>query len=190
MEQRRQGQNESFEIYFASMISYFDRLVTPLHESQKIDLLLTNMHPYYADRLALVDIFSLEYLNKYCARLEEVRDRIDRQNLSLRPELWEPSLAARGGRLLRTSVIDPVNEIIPNNIEALDESEGRKFNYGTATRKALRCFNCDTVGHTFNNCGAVRKLFCFKCGLKNTLLRNFSNCSGNGGANPGKRAVV
>lgn len=41
------------------------------------------------------------------------------------------------------------------------------------------CWNCDTSGHTFNQCKISLKCFCFKCGRKNFTTSSRLECSKN-----------
>lgn len=55
------------------------------------------------------------------------------------------------------------------------------------------CWNCDDIGHTFMDCPAARKIFCYGCGAKNvvrpqcpkcTAIRLQGNAQRNGRPNP------
>lgn len=43
----------------------------------------------------------------------------------------------------------------------------------------ILCWNCDMPNHSFGNCRLKRKVFCFKCGMKNVKSNSCPNCSKN-----------
>ncbi|KAF5277880.1 hypothetical protein FQA39_LY06032 [Lamprigera yunnana] len=59
---RYQGSNEPIGIYVAIMHKSFDRLYIPLSPQEKLGFILRNTHTFIQDKLALVDIGSVEEL--------------------------------------------------------------------------------------------------------------------------------
>nr|XP_032289170.1 uncharacterized protein LOC116649963 [Drosophila virilis]XP_032289609.1 uncharacterized protein LOC116650327 [Drosophila virilis]XP_032292012.1 uncharacterized protein LOC116650924 [Drosophila virilis]XP_032295526.1 uncharacterized protein LOC116652000 [Drosophila virilis]XP_032295567.1 uncharacterized protein LOC116652022 [Drosophila virilis]XP_032295866.1 uncharacterized protein LOC116652089 [Drosophila virilis]XP_032295890.1 uncharacterized protein LOC116652099 [Drosophila virilis]XP_0 len=43
--------------------------------------------------------------------------------------------------------------------------------------KKIVCWNCDKVGHRFDDCMGERRIFCYGCGAKNTFKPNCSKCN-------------
>lgn len=57
IEQRQQDESEDFGIFLAAMEMLFRNLSVPLPESKKLDIVMRNMLPIYADRIDIDDIF-------------------------------------------------------------------------------------------------------------------------------------
>lgn len=54
-------------------------------------------------------------------------------------------------------------------VSAVDEA-ARRSEY-------VICWNCDDMGHTYADCAAARRLFCFGCGAKNLIRTQCPKCS-------------
>lgn len=44
-------------------------------------------------------------------------------------------------------------------------------------REYVICWNCDDMGHTYIDCPAARKIFCFSCGTKNVVRPQCPRCA-------------
>lgn len=183
LEQRRQGESENFGIYFAAMEMMFRNLSYNLSEQQRLAMVMRNMSPVYAERLALENIRTLAELSFKCKKIEEVRYRISRQVLPQiqRRDLLEPAFSYSHPPPTRFRVAE---------IEALECNEPEYVEIAAIDSAAPRlklCYNCGEAGHRFNQCSSERKLFCYKCGAPNCTVNSCRRCQsrsqGNGLAN-------
>lgn len=172
LEQRRQGENENFGIFFAAMEMLFRNLSYRLGEPQKLAIVMRNMHPLYVDRLSLENIVSLPQLAEKCKRIEQARYRVGRQvtpQISRR-DLLEPAFAYQGQYVARHRVAE---------IEQFESDEPDYLHLAhvsSAAQNIRLCYNCGEQGHRFNQCNAERKLFCYKCGMQDCVVRTCVRC--------------
>lgn len=149
IENRYQKMGESFGLYLSHMEIMFQQLANPVPDAQKLAILMRNILPSYADRLALVDVVSLESLQRVCKRIEEAQYASSRRVL-----IPEPVVKSNPKPLVKVRVSEPVVPMSP-----------------------LRCYNCSTQGHHFNDCPEPRGRFCFRCGKPDTVSYNCTNCN-------------
>lgn len=151
LEQRHQGNGEPFVVYLAAMVNLFDQLLEPLSELKKVDMVTRNMLPYLIERLALVDVPSLDSLSRTCKRIEDAKNKMrgyrpalvgEAQRREPRRQLYELEAAP----LLRTSNNDT-------------------------------CWNCYEPGHFFKACEQPKmRVFCYLCGEVGQLARGCRSC--------------
>lgn len=92
----------------------------------------------------------------------------------------------------RTAEVDTVNSSLSNpfgglsvDSSASDSLSQPTFNQGwvdavghPSDRNQLTvCWNCDEMGHTFFDCSAQRKIFCYGCGAKDVVRPQCPKCS-------------
>lgn len=164
---RTQGSNERSLIYIAIMENLFSRLISPLSDNQKLQIILRNLQPYIQNQLSLRQPVSLTELKSLCKLIEDSKDRI--QNFKEPPvrnsNTLEPDLAyTKNINSLR-------NKCQINEIHEINKSQSNTV--------SPRCYNCGLNGHVFTNCRKPRNLFCFNCGHKNVTKRNCPKCSKN-----------
>lgn len=65
------------------------------------------------------------------------------------------------------------NTIIPTGIDFSNESS-----VDAVSKKEIipRCWNCDQLGHYFEDCLQERTIFCYGCGAKNTYKPQCVKC--------------
>lgn len=154
IENRYQREDESFGVFLAAMVLKFQGLPYEVAEEQKVAIIRRILLPAYQDRLALVDTNTLFQLNYACDRIEQS------QYASIR----RPQLP-----------IAPVNPVQPK-----PQREFRSEPINQKSGANLRCFNCNTLGHHFNDCQLKRKKFCFRCGKPDTISFDCDCNAGNG----------
>ncbi|KAI5631433.1 retrotransposon gag protein domain-containing protein [Phthorimaea operculella] len=114
IQNRTQGQSESFSVYFAIMQNYFKRLLEPLSESQKLQILMRNIRPEYTEHLSLIAIGSLNELRDKCKLIE--RNKLKSQFL-LSPKVCDdtnkkrPFLSVKVGGELVYGLLDSGSDI-------------------------------------------------------------------------------
>ncbi|XP_063635635.1 uncharacterized protein LOC134806353 [Cydia splendana] len=74
---RTQGEQENISIYLSIMHGMFSRLVKPLSEEEKLEIILHNIRPCYASTLAASpEIKDLKTLKTLCTNYEDIQSRI------------------------------------------------------------------------------------------------------------------
>lgn len=72
----KQGFSEKCTVYIATMENMFSRLQNLPAESVRLEYILYNLHTFYLERLALVDITSIAQLSGFCKKLEDMKHRM------------------------------------------------------------------------------------------------------------------
>ncbi|XP_047993435.1 uncharacterized protein LOC125231884 [Leguminivora glycinivorella] len=74
---RTQGEQENISIYLSIMHGMFARLVKPLSEDEKLEIILHNIRPCYASTLAASpEIKDLKTLKNLCSNYEDIQSRL------------------------------------------------------------------------------------------------------------------
>lgn len=160
---RFQGEKESIDLYVAAMEGLYARLSTPVPEPSRLAQIFNNLHPQLQDRLALVDIRTLDDLRTMGRRVEAGRLRHARprpptgQGSSLEPDLAYQDLSCRRSH--------------PTGRAAAIQGDT------TREQPARVCWNCGMKGHSFVTCRKPRKKFCYGCGRPDVIRRDCSECS-------------
>ncbi|KAJ8967729.1 hypothetical protein NQ314_002675, partial [Rhamnusium bicolor] len=134
---RNQNQNESIGTYFACMTNLFNRLGNPVSEQEKLYILKRNILPYYIHQLGSQgEINSVDELRKLCKKWEINREIASRPRSTLNANIsaLEPDLAGNPGPfnfINRNRTAVPVNSVTSND---------------------KTCWNCNELGHRFQNC--------------------------------------
>lgn len=170
IDSRTQGVNEKVTLYIACMIGLFNRLSKKPDEEVIVNKIRRNLSPYFVSQLALHQINSVDQLSQLCRQLEESRMWTERYRPppSNTSQLLEPDLnysLSLPGRNSRTSFTSSF----------VSESSFRR-NVSTVNASSMRCWNCDSFGHSFSNCRKPKSIFCFSCGAKRVTKANCGKC--------------
>ncbi|KAK3916826.1 Activity-regulated cytoskeleton associated protein 2 [Frankliniella fusca] len=91
---RRQGKDEPSSAYIACMQGLFDRLEFEVEESDKLQLIMRNMAPFYVQNLPWQSIISINHLKEESRQLEVRKSLVDNYESGYRSRsLLEPDLA-------------------------------------------------------------------------------------------------
>lgn len=178
---RYQGSDENFGIYLSAMEMLFQDLSKELTEVEKLDIIRRNMLPYYAEKLALIQIINLAQLTHYCQEIDRVKFLTEKRKESMSQSsktLLEPAFSYLRTRKVANRVNEIVEEtnvenLIDNDVCAMNQ-ESRNFNYGSSN---IKCYNCDKTGHFWNNCPQPHRDRCYKCGEKDTRTFKCIKCN-------------
>lgn len=156
---RRQGEQESIDIYIASMEGLYSRLSSPVSEENRLKQMLKNLNRYLQEKLCMFPIVSIEQLRILGRKAELGRLRAaNTQAMSSSAPVLEPDLAYR-----RTS-------LTKQRIGEVSYSKPyRSLNKG-------KCWNCSEDGHRHNRCTKPKTMFCYGCGAKNIKKSDCSSC--------------
>lgn len=165
---RTQGPGERINDFVTCLSAMNRRLRRPLQEGELVELAYGNLHPDYLGQISPNSISSMRDLMLFGRSVEELR---------IRRELYMPP---------------------PKPVDMVDSEFGFSRDKSVKTGSvftskpifaeeqptpAMKCWNCDTVGHLFRNCKKSFAKFCHRCGKKGQTLHS-CGCSGNAGAAP------
>lgn len=154
---RRQQNQETFDDFYNAVIRLRNQLRSPISERDIVSIMKGNLKSPMAQLLFPVQSISLAQFAKECRRAE---------NLLNNHRSFSNRFPPRS-----------VHELDYEDVVAEETSEVDAFN--TNVRKLI-CWNCKKEGHTFMECvEEKRNLFCYKCGLENTVTPKCPVCQGN-----------
>lgn len=152
---RVQADTEPIDLFIAAMEGLYGRLSTRVSEEVKLKQILHNLHPQLQDRLALVDVQSIEQLRVMGRKAEAGRLRsLTARGISANAEVLEPDLA----------YTPPRRRLNQGNSRTVPE---RKVFQATEAYD-VTCFNCHSKGHLSRECrsnrgNATSRLICWRC---------------------------
>lgn len=153
---RLQGQNESIKGYINIMESLFSRLTRPMTEAEKLDIIMTNMDPFYISRLALSDVNSTQELKAICSRLEVAQFKCQFRGFS--------NVGS--------------NSVIPEMLQnQASDTESRSHSKPNNQRSTVTCLKCNGPHH-YSRCNVYVGQHCFRCKKPGVDSRS-CNCSKN-----------
>lgn len=165
---RKQRPGETFDIFFDAVLAIMDRLPTPMSDSELIEILARNLRPDIRQDLLYVPIHSISHLRKLVQMREYfLNDESVRKNLLAR----NPTYSAPRKN---------ISEINSGNAnEYTDEVEDVTCSVNAIQGKdpLQKCWNCDEVGHHWENCLKDRTIFCYGCGAKRVYKPNCTYCA-------------
>lgn len=187
IEDRVQGRDESFGLFRANMYMLFDALTVPITDSEKLSILLRNMDIFYLEKINPNLIHTVGDLTNFCTQQELTKAIITRrrgnQLVTVEPAFQSPANIISERRAGRH--VNQVFEMCPD--QQKDNRDYVGFGqtpmcelFALNTTRTPKCWNCDTIGHTFRDCKLPRqRLFCFACGKVGIIKQNCERCSGN-----------
>jgi Retrotransposon gag protein len=191
IKKRKQKRNESVVIFVAHMDTLFNRLSRPPAECTKVKNIRQNLLTEYITPLALIDIETIAELVKLGKKLEEsnivklknhpITSHV--ANLQVNQTSSKPFVRSRNfNRNKNDRKTDNNSQPSCSGIDNRNQNpvaqEQQNVNRNSSSSK-LKCWNCGESNHTFYDCRAKRKVFCFKCGLENVKVSNCPKCSKN-----------
>lgn len=167
VENRLQKSSESFGIYLAHMELMFSRLPGEVSQAEKIDILLRNVLPMYADKLSLIVVNSVAHLSQLCRQIETTNFRLQTRNAMSKAEV------SFADQPQNPSSTQPYRSHSPNRLYIPPQ---QRRNNTPDREVVLRCYNCLKEGHHFNNCDAEQRIFCYKCGKQGVKFPDCTRC--------------
>lgn len=162
---RKMRTNETFEAFYESVSSILDRLDKPLPETELVEILTRNLRPEIRHELLFVPIYSLAHLRKLVQMRENLlSDDYYRRNLTAK------TVPNTGMRRQMAGVAYSEEHEVPES----DKELGISID---AIHIPPKCWNCDQLGHFWEDCLENRNVFCYGCGEKNTYKPQCPKCS-------------
>ncbi|XP_063826599.1 uncharacterized protein LOC135076076 [Ostrinia nubilalis] len=157
---RTQGQDEPTHIYFAIMNGMFSRLKRPFSEQDKIEILLHNIRPIYAELLALHDFDTVADLKDKCRKIEVRRQQTSTFNEPSKQPCMNPEYTYKGKSPKPVTAVTqpPFSDSKPTSNKKLLCLKCKANTHSTkyCTDKRLLCFKCGEVGYTTKNCAKCK----------------------------------
>lgn len=175
---RKQRTNESFDAFFEAVSAIMDRLPCPMTDNELIEILARNLRPEVRQDLLYIKINSISHLRQLVQTREHfLSDEYVRKNL--------PSRAINTNNVARKYIADIQGEDANESTEDLMQNVDAIHK----TMSSSKCWNCDVVGHHWQDCLHDRSIFCYGCGAKNVYKPNCIECKtrkSNHSKNPNK----
>lgn len=173
MRNRKQKPYELFSAFLTEIESLSQRLINPMPDIEKFDLIVENMKISYKRRLALEDIRSIEDLAQKCYRFDALESNLftpksrgtnaDVHALSAEEEDLEEeyvnAMNVKGSRL------------IPKQTDNKYPTNQPKTERGTG----IVCWNCHGNDHIWKSCPEEKRIFCHVCGYAGKTAFNCPN---------------
>lgn len=172
IDEREQGADESISEFFSCMLNYFGRLQKKLTELEKVEIIHSNLDPFYIERVGLhiKQIESVDKLQEICHSLETSKSMAAKRNNSRR-------VNPHSGTFLEPDLVYDRN-IPGSQMSRPSTSKGVRFNLNVSS---ITCWNCNIDGHKFTECDKPRnKSFCFRCGKLGVTKYSCDCCPKNG----------
>ena len=149
------------------------------------------MLPRYAVGVAPLDIVNLQELSEACRRIDRALNRhvqlqMPFQNLPLATIRPQSRHNDRPREINPVDNVDDVEPIPPEILAIANQNKATPVISNPARNSdRIKCWNCEIVGHRFQECNELRKMFCYKCGTPNVTFPKCIKCQGNEGQNQG-----
>lgn len=153
MRRRRQRINENFEEYLEVLMNMNDRLHTPITDQEFVEIVTRNLRNELRYELLHVNIPNIAVLRSEVRKHEKFNEEV---------KVW-PGRGSFGVRKQVSEVDVEVQHELEEDLEVLKATE-------------MRCWNCETVGHRYQECLAPRRIFCYGCGKVDTYKPHCVNC--------------
>ncbi|KAH9642564.1 hypothetical protein HF086_011157 [Spodoptera exigua] len=184
---RTQGESENIVIYLSIMAGLFSRLSKKVSEEDKLEIILHNIRPIYANTLSsAAEVKSIDELRNLCRNFESIQARFSQfkeppkpSSTTLAPEFAYVGQSNRNcnSKYATNSNNNNTSHSAPNYVHAVNTpSSGTKQRY---------CPRCRNNTHNLRQCKANRdELVCFKCGRKGVKAPDCPDCGKKTQINP------
>lgn len=160
---RKQGERESFDKFYDSLLDLQDRLTKRLPDKEFIGILQENLRMDIQMCLISFETESLTEFAKKCRYIDK----------KLHPHSYSPGFNF-------TKRISEIERDLPEDtISPEIESITARKSFVSNAQTNNQCWNCDKVGHNYIMCEEVRNRFCYWCGYKDVTTRSCPRCNTN-----------
>lgn len=190
LDARRQGAKEPFLDFSVQMGSIAARMITPMPESELVEILRRNMAPYLQRMLFRHPTQTVDSLSDLCREAEILiarqRSASQSQVYDQRRAVHEMSYEQSDADWLHGSqplFAEDLQTQIPimmptcdGNVDAMQFS-ARRPRTGYADTSLWICWNCKDIGHAQVDCPKPnRGSYCLGCGMEGVLKPNCPKC--------------
>lgn len=199
---RTQGETENIIIYLSIMSGLFSRLTKKLSEEDKLEILLHNIRPIYANTLSSVSgIKSIDELRTLCRNYEAIQTRFAQFREPPKPcsNTLAPEFAYSGQSNSKTyskynnnnnsynkNYCKPNNcQNKPNFINNTEPTLVHTVDSSNSKTKQRYCPRCRNNTHNLRQCTASKdEVVCFRCGHKGVKAPDCPKCGKTKQTNP------
>lgn len=194
---RTQGEQENITIYLSIMHGMFSRLNKPIPDTEKLEILMHNIRPCYANTLAASpSIKSIDELKSVCRNYETITARFSQFQEPPKPSA---STLAPEFSYRCNSIYNNKNKFIHQGQYNSSKQYNQQYKYNDTFKKnnpnsnynnnfgisalsseqsrPLYCPRCRSNNHSLGSCSQERFLICFKCGKKDVRYPDCPNCN-------------
>lgn len=162
---RKQKFGEPFSAFYESVASLIDKSSIKIAEEELVEILKNNLLPDTRQKLLYQPVHSVGHLRRLVQMNENLAYELNCRAEQVRKS--KPFTPQRQIHALEESCAEPEEEDVQHDLEL------------AALRNAhekLTCWNCDELGHIWENCLASRRIFCYGCGKPNVYKPQCKNC--------------
>lgn len=180
---RTQGERENITIYLSIMHVMFSRLSKLVPEDEKLEILLHNIRPCYASTLAASpEIKTIDTLRSLCLNYERFQSRL--LHFTDPPKPTKDTLAPDLAYNRQSSTSDNYTKYSDNKFTNYSRGNDSKFlrqveaiEVSNSMLKRYKfCPRCRCNEHSLRECTQPKFPLCFKCGKKDVIYPNCTNC--------------
>lgn len=166
---RKQKPGESFDCFYEAVCTIMDRLPTPMSELELIEILARNLRPEIRQELLYVPVHSIPRLRKLVQMRENFlsEEHVRKNFASKNPNVNFP-------RRIADISTDDIEETFLESEQYETKITVNAIQNITFNGK---CWNCDEIGHHWQDCTKDRSVFCYGCGEKQVYKPNCVKCT-------------
>ena len=162
----KQKPGESFTAFYDEVLSLMDRVAIKIDEEELLEILKNNLLPVHRHKLLFEVIESVGHLR----RLVQMNENLIKELRTNPTDMSKPKLPASRQQVYALeealSDVDSNSELDPAVEVAALRQAGPK----------VKCWNCDELGHFWEDCLADRRVFCYGCGAPNVYKPQCQTC--------------
>lgn len=161
---RKQKPGESFASFHDAVASLIDKSSVQMDEEEIMEILKNNLLPETREKLLYQPVQSVGHLRRLVQMSENLTKEISCRTDSVAKN--RPIANRRQVYTLEEACAEPDEEV---NIEG--EVAAIRSNHSK-----IKCWNCEEVGHIWEDCLADRRIFCYGCGTPNVYKPQCPDC--------------
>lgn len=190
---RKQGVNEDISSFIMDIEFMYRRIDVNVSERDIINQILRNLNPFFASHIALDDYPNLTLLRERCKKVQELQQLHERYKTPFVPQQRTfinhnvsannkptPAFKNNNSNFVSFRQQRPAKNISTvqhQNVSNVQEKVSNELIHVPSNN--YKCWNCQNLGHSYNNCTKYKRKFCFGCGLQNVTKTNCPMCSTN-----------
>lgn len=159
---RKQKTGESFSSFYEAVATLIDKASIRVEDEELVEILKSNLLPETRQKLLFQPVHSVGHLRRLVQMSENLAYEISCRYAS------KPNVPAARRQVF---AVEQENSEIEDNLQEEAEIHALQSSHGK-----FKCWNCEEVGHVWENCLAARRVFCYGCGRPNIYKPQCQNC--------------
>lgn len=157
---RKMRPGESFDSFYDSICAIADKLRQSIPEEEMVEILIRNLRPEIRHELLYVPIFTIGHLRKLVQMRENLLN-------SQRAQFSSHNVSGRRNVAELCQDEEATEDIRPDAfVDAIKRDPS-----------TVKCWNCDEIGHYWDDCLKDRTVFCYGCGTRKVYKPQCVRCS-------------